>query len=125
MQRLQINEKAVAQSADFASREGDPVRPLQVRPDLLALTMVNKALQPDMNHNVVTGNALGQQEFRKIQGPRGHEPAFLLAPGSADMHRLANAKRTVSQGHPSVLNRLLHSHADAADRAHPERARQR
>ena len=62
MQCFQVDQKAVAQSADFARRQDDPVEPLQIRADLLALPMVNKALQPDVNHNIVTGDASGRQD---------------------------------------------------------------
>ena len=118
VQRLEIGEKAAAQCADFASREQDPVPALQIRPDLLTLMTVNKAIESNLSHDVVTGHTLGQQELGQIARPRGDEFAVLAASGTADIHRLAAAERTVSQRQSGVLNRLLHLHADAADCAH-------
>ena len=63
VQRLQINEKALAQAADFARREGDPMLRFQIHPDLFALTAANKARQPDVHHDVITHPALGQQKL--------------------------------------------------------------
>ncbi len=63
VQRLQINEEALAQAADFARREGDPILDLQIRPDLVALTAVNEAGPPDVHHDVITNLTLGQQKL--------------------------------------------------------------
>ena len=65
MQRLQINEEALAQAADFSRREGDPMMGFQFRLDLVALTALNEARPPNVHHDVITHLALGQQKLGK------------------------------------------------------------
>ena len=63
MQRLQINEKAPDQAADFARREGDSMLHFQIRPNLVALTAVNEARPANVRHDVIANFALGQQKL--------------------------------------------------------------
>ena len=63
MQRFQINQESPAQAADFTCREADPVLRFQIRPDLFALTAVNEARSPNVNHDVITNLAPGQQKI--------------------------------------------------------------
>ena len=38
--------------------------PLEMFADFLPLTMANKALQPDVNHDIVANSAPGSNQFR-------------------------------------------------------------
>ena len=69
MQPFQIRDKPTGQHADLTTRKRDSVICGKRRTDLLPLPVVQEALQPDVNHNVVTNDAAREDEARESRGP--------------------------------------------------------
>lgn len=108
MKRLQINEETSAKFADLPRREMDSMFHSETGADFLPLTMVNKALEPDVDHDVIADGAPGRNQFCQRCGMLCDRGTLLLASGSAGTHGLVNAEGTVRQCHPFAPNGFLH-----------------
>jgi len=111
MKPFEIAKKPGSQHADLAVRKPDSVIGLEGKADLLPLPVVNKALQPDMNHDVVADHATRRNEVR--QSAR----RFLSsAARSANPDRLPQAEASMAQCHTRALPCFQDPHGPAADR---------
>ena len=118
MEGLQIDQKAATQGTDFSGGENDPIPFLQLGANLLALTVVHKALATDIYQQVVPHRAMGQEQPRQRGGAHGDDSVVLLsASGNAGIDGFPNAEQTVSQCFSPALDGLLYVHAAATDRA--------
>ena len=113
MKPFQVGQEPGGEYADRATGKRDPVLGGERRADLLALAVVEKTLQSDVDNDVVTDNAAGRDETGKRRLPAyGH--ASLAASGRTYMNRLPDAERSMPQGHPGAFPRFLNSHRFAA-----------
>lgn len=74
MKPFEVSQKARAKPADLAAGENDPVLGFERRADLFALPVVEKALQTDVNHDVVANNATRRNKIGERRFP-ADEPA--------------------------------------------------
>ena len=65
----------------------------QIRPDLVALTALNRARPPEVHHDVITNLAPGQQKPGQTGSPRGHELSFPLAFGETAIDGFTTAEQ--------------------------------
>ena len=73
MKPFQVGQEPGGEYADRATGKRDPVLGGERRADLLALVVVEKTLQSDVDNDVVTDNAAGRDETGKRRLPAyGH-----------------------------------------------------
>jgi len=102
VQRFEICDKSHAQDADLAGGKANAVLSFKIFADFLPLTTVNKALNPDVDHDVISDRALGRNQFRQGCGMLHYRGSLLFASGDADAHGLARVKGPVLQGHAAA-----------------------
>ena len=108
MKRLQVFEKTVAELANLAAGEADPVLLLQFAADLFPLAVVKVSLEADMNLQVVAIGPSGRYPERQRFGSHRHQCSRRMA-----AVRLARANRfmrdeiALLQRHDPMLDRLL------------------
>ena len=103
MQSREICEKATGQHADLAARERESVIGRKRDADFLPLSVMQKALEPDVNHNVVAYDAV-----RRYEGGKSNRP-FPLTAGNAHAHGLPQAERPMRESRASTFPCLLYS----------------
>lgn len=115
---LQVQHDAPLQETHLAGRDDDAVLGSQRLADLVALAVMDEALQSGEDHHVVADRL----PRRQAVGQAGRSPCDLAARGlaaasKADMDALAGLERAVLQGPPAAAHRLLHAHGAPAARA--------
>ena len=109
MKPFEVCQEAGTENADLAAGKRDPMPGGEGRVDFLALAVVEKTLQSDVNHDVIADNAEGRDETGQRQIPTyGH--ASLAASGRTHMNRLPDAERSMPQGHRGALPCFLNPH---------------
>ena len=110
MEPLHVREKPAGQHTDFAAGERDSVISCKRAADLLPLPVADKALQPDVGHDVVTDDAARRDE--------SHErPGLFASRAAANAHRLPQPERAVDERHAGTFPCLSDPGRIAADGA--------
>ena len=109
MQPFEIVKETTAQQADFSTRYRDAVVVRERSTNLLPLPVMQKTLQSDVNHHVITYNlACG---YEACECAAWVSP---LATRNAYTYGLSQAERAVLDGHAGPFPCLLHSRRIAA-----------
>ncbi len=112
MQPLEVGDKPAGQHADLAAGKGDSVIGRKRRTDLLSLPVVQKSLQPDVDHDIVADDAARWDQARQRRAP------FLCtAAGNAHAHRLPDPERAMTECHAGTCPCLSDACRSAADGA--------
>jgi len=110
VQRLEMVGKACRQHADLTGRDADTVLALQGCADLLALTMLDKALEADEDDHVVANHAARLDALRQGESAPGHSIAGgMVASARAHTHALPSLELSVLQGLAVTPHGLLHA----------------
>jgi len=113
MKPFEIGQEPGREHADLTAGKRDPVLGGECRADFLALAVMEKTLQSDMDNDVIADNAAGRDETGERRFPAyGH--ASLAASGRTHINRLPDAERSMPQGHPGAFPRFLNSHRTPA-----------
>jgi len=116
VKRFEVDEKARAEFANLSGGEADAVFLFQSGADFLALAVVNKAFDADMDHDVVTDFAPGRNQFGKGCSTLSHKRAIFFASGGTHMHNLPHPKGAMGQSNRLALQGLLYIHGTLAER---------
>lgn len=111
MQSGEIGEKAAGQHADLAAREREPIIGGKRRADFLPLAVVQKARKPDVNHDVVTYDAV-----RRYDGRKSAIRFLPAAAANTHPHSLPQAERAVFERRARPFPCLLYSRRSSAFR---------
>lgn len=65
VERFEVGQKTLAQFANLAAGERNAMFLCEIRAYFLPLAMVNEALEPDVDHDVVADGALGRNKIRQ------------------------------------------------------------
>jgi hypothetical protein len=117
VKRPHVDEKARAQLANLSGGEADAMFLFQSGADFLPLTMVQEALQPDMDHDVIADGTPGRNQLGKGCSTLNHKRPLYPASGGTHMHNFPHPNGAMGQSNRLAMEGFLYLHGTPAQRA--------